>query len=124
MDTVIKISVLSILVSTVILTIKKQSPQIATILGISVIVLVFGLVGGAFTTITGFIQDVAAIAGIAPQVLSALMKAVGIAIVTKIAADIARDCGESGIASTVELAGTVIALTFTLPVFMVLIKMF
>ena len=47
-----------------------------------------------------------------------LMKAFGIAILTHITAEICRDCGESSVASYVELAGKIEIMLLSLPLVM------
>lgn len=54
-------------------------------------------------------------AGLAPAVLSPVLKTVGIAILTRITAALCRDAGEGGVASFVEVAGSVLALVVTAP---------
>ncbi len=54
-------------------------------------------------------------AGLAPAVLSPVLKTVGISILTRITAALCRDAGEGGVASFVEVAGSVLALVVTAP---------
>ena len=54
-------------------------------------------------------------AGLSPAVLAPVIKTAGIAIVTRIAAEVCRDAKESGVASFVETAGAMLALAVSLP---------
>lgn len=54
-------------------------------------------------------------AGLAPAVLSPVLKTVGISILTRITAALCRDAGEGGVASFVEVAGSALALVVTVP---------
>ena len=54
-------------------------------------------------------------AGLAPAVLSPMLKTVGISILTRITAALCRDAGEGGVASFVEVAGAALALVVTAP---------
>lgn len=53
--------------------------------------------------------------GLSPQVAGPVVKTAGVAIVTRLSADFCKDAGEGGLASAVELAGTVLALSAVLP---------
>ena len=55
------------------------------------------------------------ISGLSPQVVGPVVKTAGVAIVTRLSADFCKDAGEGGLASAVELAGTVLALAAVLP---------
>ncbi len=54
-------------------------------------------------------------AGLAPAVLSPMLKTVGISILTRITAALCRDAGEGGVASFVEVVGAALALVVTAP---------
>lgn len=83
--------------------------------------------------ITGTVILLAVIAGAAPlfeelaalleatqmpgDYLSILLKALGICFLTQLAADTCKDAGEGAIASKVEMAGKVLVLLLSLPLF-------
>ena len=54
-------------------------------------------------------------AGLSPAVLAPVVKTSGIAILTRLAAELCRDAGESGIAAFVETAGAACALCAAVP---------
>jgi len=62
-------------------------------------------------------------AGLSPTLLAPVLKTVGIGILTRLASDICKDAGQSAIASTVELAGTVAALYIALPLMQTVFQM-
>ena len=53
--------------------------------------------------------------GLSPAVLAPVLKTVGIAILTRIAAELCRDAGEGGIAAAAETAGAAAAVLTALP---------
>ena len=53
--------------------------------------------------------------GLSPAVLAPVLKTVGIAILTRIAAELCRDAGEGGIAAAAETAGAAAAVLAALP---------
>ena len=70
---------------------------------------------GALTAAVELADKLARTGGLSPQVVEPVMKTVGIAIVTRLAADFCKDAQEGGLASAVELAGTALALSAALP---------
>ena len=54
-------------------------------------------------------------AGLSPAVVAPVLKTVGIAILTHIAAQVCKDAGEGGIAAVTETAGTALSLCAALP---------
>lgn len=68
----------------------------------------------AVTPLVTFLSEMTEATGV-PDSIPILFKGLGIAVLTQICADIARDCGENSIASGVELTGKVEILLLCLP---------
>ena len=62
-----------------------------------------------------FLEDLLAAVEISSTLFLPLLKTAGIAVVTRIGADLCRDAGESAVASAVEMAGAMGALLAVLP---------
>lgn len=86
--------------------------------------LVLGLLAGALIlsfsmpalkSIKELMETLADAAGLSPAVLTPVVKTVGIAILTKLTAEVCRDAKEGGIAAFVETAGAAGALFVCLP---------
>ena len=92
---------------------KKRIRALALALAAGAMILASVL--GAVGSVQSFMERLGDLAGLSPAVLEPVMKTVGIALVTKLAAEVCRDAGEGGIASTVEIAGAVLALFVALP---------
>lgn len=123
MDILIKIVALAVVTALTALILKKQVPDISMTLLLVSGVIFFLMLSGVFTNVIRFINDLAAMAGIAPAVLSPLLKTVGIAILTKLATDVCRDAGAGSLASYIELAGCAIAITISIPLLMSVLKL-
>ncbi|MEG2571228.1 MAG: SpoIIIAC/SpoIIIAD family protein, partial [Clostridia bacterium] len=107
MDMLIKICAIAIVSVIAALILRKNAPELSLTLTIAAGILIFMTASGALKTTVSFVRTLATMAGIAPAVLAPLLKTVGIAILTKIAADVCRDAGIGSLASYVELAGGV-----------------
>lgn len=62
-------------------------------------------------------------AGIDGAYIKILLRSLGLAILTKLIADVCRDSGESALASKVELGGKVLILVGALPVFQAILEL-
>lgn len=95
--------------------VKKSAGEVAMVLslaaGAAILILTLGAVEGVRT----LMDDLADAAGLAPAVLAPLVKTVGIAILTRVCAEVCRDAGEGGIAAFLETAGAAMALFVALP---------
>ncbi len=81
----------------------------------SVIVILF-MIFSQLKDLTVFFNSALDEAGIAPDYISALIKALGIAVITQLATDLCKDNGEAALAGQVEFAGKVIILGVSLPI--------
>lgn len=95
--------------------VRKQTPEIALVLAICATTAVMLAVSGELGEITAFVQRLAQKGGISQELMIPVMKATGIAILSRFAAEFCRDAKESGLAGTVELAGTVLGLVAAMP---------
>ncbi len=62
------------------------------------------------------IRRIAELGGIAPAAVSTVFKAVGIAYLTRAAASVCRDAGETALGETAETAGRVLLMLIALPI--------
>ncbi len=123
MAVLIKIAAIAVVGTVLTLVIRKNSPEMALMLTISLAIVALTLAFDVIKTVTGFLATLAESAGIAPAVLSIVLKTVGISIITKLAADVCRDAGQSSIASGVELTGAFTALYIAIPLFKTVLTM-
>lgn len=95
--------------------VRKQAPEIALVLTLCAAVAVLVAVSGELGLIVGYIQRLAEAGGISQELIAPVMKTTGIAMLCKFTADFCRDAKENGLASAVELAGTVLGLVAAMP---------
>ncbi|MBM6694008.1 stage III sporulation protein AD [Pseudoflavonifractor capillosus] len=95
--------------------VRKQAPEIALVLTLCAAVAVLVAVSGELGLIMGYIQRLAQAGGISQELITPVMKTTGIAMLCKFTADFCRDAKENGLASAVELAGTVLGLVAAMP---------
>ena len=115
MDSGIRISVTALCAVVLLVVIKKDSREFS-------LPIIF-VTGGCIVlclleemaNISETIQRYARIAQIEPWVVEPVVKVVGLSVITKLTSELCRGAGETGVASFVETAGTILAIFATLP---------
>ncbi|NLT15714.1 MAG: stage III sporulation protein AD [Clostridiales bacterium] len=115
MSILIKIAAVAVAGTVLGLVIKKNSPEMALMLTVSLALIALYLAFDTIKSVTDFIKSLADAAKISPAVLTIVFKTIGVSIVTKLSADVCRDAGQSSVASGIELAGAFTALYISLP---------
>ena len=123
MAIIVKIAAVAVAGTVLSLVIKKNSPEMALMLTISLALIALYLAIDTIKGVTDFITSLASAAQISPGVLTVVFKTIGISIITKLSADVCRDAGQSSVASGIELAGSFAALYIALPLFKTVMDM-
>ena len=123
MDLLFRVLIMGIIGSTLVLLIRPKAPEIGLLLAITVSVLILLLAVELLRGIFDFVETLQAAANLSPQVITPVMKAVGIGILTRISSDICKDAGQHAIANVVELFGTLTALFVALPLMQTVFQM-
>ncbi len=115
MADVLKIAAVAVTAALCITVVKKQALEIGVVLALAAGALILGLCMGALEQVRALLDTLADTAGLSPAVLAPVVKTAGIAVLTRIAAEVCRDAGEGGLAVFTETAGAVLALYVALP---------
>lgn len=115
MESIAKIVVFAVVAALCAVVVKKQTPELGLVLALLTGVMIMTCSVPAFSSAKQLMERLNDIAGLSPAVLAPVTKTVGIAIITKVAAEFCRDAKEGGIAAFVELAGASGALVVCLP---------
>lgn len=115
MVSIIKIAIIALIAALCAVVVKKQTPELGLLLALMAGVMILTTSIPAFKSAKILMERMNEIAGLSPAVLAPVTKTVGIAILTKVAAEFCRDAKEGGIAAFVELAGASGALIVCLP---------
>ena len=115
MEAMLKIGGVAVAAALCALLLKEKAGPfaLAVALGATAMILVMAL--GAAEEVTAMISELQTMAGLSPAVVAPVLKAVGISILTRLAAQVCKDAGEGGLAAAAETAGTVLALCAALP---------
>ena len=95
--------------------VRQRSGEVGAVVALAAGVLLLGAVLAGLEDVTALMDELGELAGLSPAVLAPVVKTVGVAILTRLSAELCRDAGEGGIAAAVETAGAVTALLTALP---------
>ncbi len=96
---------------------RHWRPELAVCLGLVAGAMVVGLLLSQVAPVLAAVERLTAAGGLSDRHLSAVLKAAGICLLTQLTADTCRDAGEGALASKAELAGRVLLLLLTVPLF-------
>lgn len=123
MNDIVKVTAAAIVAAVCAVVVRKQTPEIALLLAACAGVLILLFCSGALKSAVRLMDELAEAGGISAAVLKPVIKVTGIAVVTRLAADLCRDAKEGALASAVETAGSAIALLTVLPLVSAVLEM-
>ena len=103
--------------------VKRNVPEISTVLIIVACALLFGTISGVFETIIEFINELSALAGIETNIIGPVLKVCAISILARIGSDICKDSGNISLAGIVELCASVVAIAISMPLLNAVIEL-
>ena len=95
--------------------IRKGAAELGLVLAIAAGAILLSASLDALSAVRDLMDLLSDTAGLSPAVVAPVVKTTGIAILTRLAAELCRDAKESGIAAFVETAGAACALCAALP---------
>lgn len=113
---IVKIVGVGLIATVLVILLKQYRPEFALYLSLAAGVLLFSMVIGKVASIVELLQNLANKSNFHSQFLYILLKITGIAILTEFAVSIAKDAGESAIASKIDLAGKVLVISLSIPI--------
>lgn len=123
MESIMQITAIAVAAALCSVAVKRQAPEIGMVLGLSAGVLILLMSIPAIKSVKDLMVSLSETADLAPAVLTPVIKIVGIAIITKIAAELCRDVKEGGIAAFLETAGAALALVVCIPLIEAVLSM-
>ncbi len=122
MEEVFRAAAVAVIAALLALLAGRHIPELGLLLAILAAVLLASMSLGQTRELLDTARSLQASAGLSGDILSPLLRTMGIGIVTRIAAALCRDAKESGIAAAMELAGTVAALCTALPLVQLVLR--
>ena len=123
MPDMVKIAAVAVAAALCAVVVKKNASELGLVLALAAGTVILGLSLGALEGVRELMDTLGDTAGLSPAILAPVLKTVGIAILTRIAAELCRDAKENGIAAFVETAGAASALFVALPLLRTVLSM-
>ena len=115
MESVVRLAAAAVAAALCAVVVKQHAREVGAVLALSAGALLLGAALGALEEVRALVDELGELIGLSPAVLAPVLKTVGIAILTRIAAELCRDAGEGGIAAAAETAGAAAAVLAALP---------
>lgn len=115
MESVVRLAAAAVAAALCAVVVKQHAREVGAVLALAAGALLLGAALGAIEEVRALADELGELIGLSPAVLAPVLKTVGIAILTRIAAELCRDAGEGGIAATAETAGAAAAVLTALP---------
>ena len=117
MDEFWKASAAVLLTVVLILALGKREKDISVLLTMAVCCMVTAVAMSYLEPVLDLLWEVEAMANVQDGMMEILMKAVGIGLVVEIAGMICSDAGNSSLGKTIQMLGTVVILSLSIPLF-------
>ncbi len=112
----------SFIATFIVILLKQYKPEYAMIAMIAAGIFILLFVINKLSSVIVLLEELTDKIGINKEFFVILLKITGIAYIVEFASNICKDAGESAIASKVELAGKIVIVTLSIPIFSTLIR--
>ncbi|MDO4742953.1 MAG: stage III sporulation protein AD [bacterium] len=106
---------LAVVSTILIIVLKKQTPEFAITVSVITGSILFYFLLKRFSPIYNELDSLFKKTGVDIKYFTAAFKALGICYITKFAADICNDFGQSSLAGKIELTGKIVIVSITIP---------
>ena len=94
---------------------RRYAPEFSLLLVLMAGVWMLSLAARGLCAVVDLMRELAGLAQLSSRLLEPVLKTVLLSLVTRVTAELCRASGEGGMASFVEITGTALALTASLP---------
>lgn len=115
MDVMLQVAAVGVLAAVLGAVLRRGTPELALLLALCAGLWMLGAVADGLGAAVELMEELSQMAGLEEELLEPVVKTVALSILTKVASEVCRSAGESGVAAFVETAGTVLALAAALP---------
>ena len=123
MPDMVKIAAIAVAAALCAVVVKKNVAELGMVLALCAGAIILSCSLGALEGVKELMDTLADTAGLSPAVLAPVVKTVGIAVLTRVSAELCRDAKEGGIAAFVETVGAAAALLVSLPLLKTVLSM-
>lgn len=117
-----KVTVGALLVTVLGLAVGKKEKDLAAVLSMAACAMAAAVALGYIKPILDFVWELQELSQMGAGILGCLLKALGVGIVSQVAASLCADGGNAALGKTVQLLGCVVILYLSLPIFREMLK--
>ena len=114
-DFIFKVCGLALVSALLISLLRKWGADVASLLKLCAGIALAAVCVGAITPIVGFVSEIASGNGEILEAAEFMLRVLAVALIVQVSANACRDCGESTLASYIELGGKVEIVLLSLP---------
>lgn len=112
-----------LITSVLVLTLGKQQKDVSVVLSMAVCCMVIVAAVSYLEPVLDFLWEIESLASFQSDILSVLIKALGIGLVADVAGMVCNDAGNSSLGKTIQLLGNMVILYLSLPVFRAVLQL-
>lgn len=114
---IIKIGIIAVAVSICALSLKKSGENFSVLLLVAGSVIIAIICVGLIIRIIGEIEDIFIYTGVEIAYFKVLLKCLGVCLITQFSSDICKDASHTALADQIILAGKIIIIVISMPIF-------
>jgi stage III sporulation protein AD len=119
---IVQVVSLGILVTFLIVLVKKQRPDFAIFLSIVVGVAIFLMMLGKIEAVFNVLTDLGSQANVNMIYMGTVLKIIGIAYIAEFGAQVCRDAGEGVVATKIEFAAKILVMVMAIPIILAILE--
>ena len=123
MELIFKISIAALNAVLIGLLLRKRSPELSTVLSMCAVCMILLSALGFAAGLKELTETVRKIVGDSETLIAPVLKCVGIALISRVSAELCRDASQSAAAAAVEWAGSACAMGVAMPLILGMLKM-
>lgn len=113
---IVKIIGIGLVALAIIIIFRQYKPEYALYVSIAASILILTIVFQKMFSVIELLNNLSSKTAVNTTFIALLVKITGIAILTEFAVSICKDCGESAIASKIDIGGKIMIVTVSIPV--------
>lgn len=119
---IVQVVSLGLLVTFLIVLVKKQRPDFAIFLSIVVGVAIFLMMLGKIEAVFSLLTDLGSRANVNMIYMGTVLKIIGIAYIAEFGAQVCRDAGEGVVAAKIEFAAKILVMVMAIPIILAILE--
>lgn len=113
---IIKVIGIGLISLVIIVIVKQYKPEFSIYISIMAGILILALAFDKLAEIIKLLNNLASKSSVNGKFIALLIKITGIAILTEFAVSLCKDCGESAIASKIDIGGKIMIVAVSIPI--------